>query len=469
MSTDIELAHAAAMPAPQGGAMPTALEWQALERMATMLADSDLVPYRLKRKPGDIAVVLLAAREYGIPPLMALSKLPVVNGTPAPMGELMIALVLRAGHRINAKTYNEDGTERKGAAAREPFTLGTYGECVSRRRDDDTDDVLTFSLAEAVDAGLVELRDGKPWARKQKEGKPEETLPWELYTTNMLKWRAVANACRLRFPDVLLGLSYLPEELGAMVDAEGRPVINGEVVDSPAAPRRPAAPPSIEARTAADTVEKALRNSDPEVLEKVRAWCVNNGIAGQPVTLGEELRNQLDLGLDQPITLDEVLAATIDHVTAGKGAVIIETDATAAPDPEPEPPTPAPPAGTPAPETPQETQPDQPAQPDPAEGQQTPPTLSPEEASAICGRVTNAALEETDIEVLRATYRTASEAGLLEVDVAAALTDTDRERLPGIEHEAVVSLGALLMAAGRHITEQGTRVRWVEPDPTAAP
>jgi hypothetical protein len=61
-------AYAAAMPAPQGGALPTGLEWQALERMAETLADSDLIPYRLKRKPGDVAVILLAAREYGIPP-----------------------------------------------------------------------------------------------------------------------------------------------------------------------------------------------------------------------------------------------------------------------------------------------------------------------------------------------------------------------------------------------------------------
>lgn len=114
----IELAHAAAMPAPQGGALPTGLEWQALERMAGTLAASSVIPYRLKGKPADVAVILLAAREYGIPPLMALSKLPVVNGTPAPMGELMVALVLRAGHRIRATFHGPDGSIYAG----EPIT-----------------------------------------------------------------------------------------------------------------------------------------------------------------------------------------------------------------------------------------------------------------------------------------------------------------------------------------------------------
>lgn len=268
----VELAHAAAMPAPQGGALPTAMEWQALERMAETLAGSSLVPYKLRGKPGDVAVILLAAREYGVPPLMALSKLPVVNGTPAPMGELMVALVLRAGHRITVDLEGIGGPWQEVKAV-----------CRTRRVGDTEDNVLTFSFDEAVAAGLVELRDGKPYARKRKDNGSEEVLPWEAYTPNMLRWRAVANACRLRFPDVLLGLSYLPEELGATVDAEGRPILEGETVPAP----RPAAP-SIEQRTAQEAADRALAwEGDPAVLEgPVLTHAEENGYADVEVRVG---------------------------------------------------------------------------------------------------------------------------------------------------------------------------------------
>lgn len=139
----LDLAHAAAMPAPMGGALPTSLEWSALERMADTLAESNVIPWRLKGKAADIAVILLAAREYGIPPLMALSKLPVVNGTPAPMGELMVALILRAGHYIAADFHNPDGTVYAGGA----LTREHYGEARYKRRDWTDREVLRFTIA----------------------------------------------------------------------------------------------------------------------------------------------------------------------------------------------------------------------------------------------------------------------------------------------------------------------------------
>ena len=271
----IEPAYAAAMPAPQGGALPTGLEWGALERMANTLADSDVIPYRLKRKPADVAVILLAAREYGIPPLMALSKLPVVNGTPAPMGELMVALILRAGHRISATFRNPDGTVYNGG----PLSPQHYGEAKYRRRDWTADEAeaLTFTLAEAVNANLMTWQDDKPFARDQK-GNP---TPWELYTPNMARWRAVANAARLTFADVLMGLSYLPEELGATVDADGAPVM-GEVVE-PQQPRQ-ADNSALEQRTAQEAADQLYQFVGPlEVLDNVLAHAEANGYSERTV------------------------------------------------------------------------------------------------------------------------------------------------------------------------------------------
>lgn len=442
MSADLELAHAAAMPAPQGGAMPTALEWQALERMANMLAESTLVPYKLRGKPGDIGVILLAAREYGIPPLMALSKLPVVNGTPAPMGELMVALILRAGHRIRVTVDGEGGPWEDLVAV-----------CTSRRTGDDEDYVLRFTWREAVTAGLVALRDGKPHARDDKD----RPLPWEQYTVNMLRWRAVANAGRLRFPDVLLGLSYLPEELGAVVDAEGRPVLDGELADT-----GPRAAASQASREAADLVARALTLGDVEQLHNGLAWAYRNGIAAETVPVLGAYRIRLNLD-DDPVTVADAFTALITYVEAGNGALVM-----------PETPDVTPPAADAPAEDAEASA--EPATPEPVtdtppggeEGAAAPLDPSDPETVAAVLRTAAAALEEADVDVLRRTFTRGKVLEVLGVDVAGVLTPTDRDRL-NLEDVPVVELGRLLMAAGVYVQTQAVKVRWIEALPVEDP
>ncbi len=497
---EIDLAHAAAMPAPQGGALPTGLEWEALDRMAHTLADSSLIPYKMRGKPGDVAVVLLAAREYGVPPLMALSKLPVVNGTPAPMGELMVALVLRAGHRITSTVYNEDGTLYAGG----PITPGTYAACVTRRRDEDDDQELRFTVQEALTAGLVDrIADGRTVARvmKTKNGQQvEERTPWEQYPANMLRWRAVANACRLRFPDVLMGLSYLPEELGATVDEDGYPV---ETI-------RVAASAPIEERTAVEWLDKLDEQPWPdEVLDNVLKAAENGGFIDTPVKRGEatttvreavgaHIAARADVvegkvneapavvpadKLDEQVTewltnlaaqtydnafLENILAQAVeagfaDHSIAGTGPSIRSTvgqliqanndgnpgTGTGAPPAEPETP-PAPPEA----ETPAEGPP---AAQEPAQG---PPGLTAEDLAIV-------ALEESDTDVLRQAWEDAKAADLLNADVLGFLTDTDRETL-GVPPDAGSGpLGGLLQQVNRYVSKWGKAVRGVEPSASA--
>jgi hypothetical protein len=459
----VELSHAAAMPAPQGGALPTGLEWQALERMAGMLADSSLIPYKLRGKPGDVAVVLLAAREYGVPPLMALSKLPVVNGTPAPMGELMVALVLRAGHRITVDLHNADGTPFNGNL--EP---GVYAACTTRRAGDEADNVLTFSLAEAITAGLVEWVNGKPRSRDNKG----QALPWELYTGNMLRWRAVANACRLRFPDVLLGLSYLPEELGAVVDETGAPIDMGVAERA-----QPATGPSstLEERTAVEWLDKlAERPWDDATLANVLAQAEAGGFADTEV-LRENGRTTVRQGIEaHRQARANVVAGTVtppasteppaaERVTEPAETVTPEhhngtgTDGNGATDHGPhEEPATAPPAAQ-EPESGHE----------PAEQLPEPqaPGLTAEDL-AIVG------LEEGaggDTSALRMAWEDAKRLELVTVDVAPHLTAEDRQRLSVPADLAVVPLGMLLFEAVRYVKASGHSVRAVievePPDP----
>lgn len=446
----IEPAYAAAMPAPQGGALPTGLEWQALERMAGTLANSSLIPYRLKGKPGDVAVILLAAREYGIPPLMALSKLPVVNGTPAPMGELMVALILRAGHYIAADFRNPDGSVYKGG----PVSPQHYGECRYRRAEWTDTEALTFTLDEALTAGLIDrIRDGRAIARvtKTKNGQQvEEVTPWESYTPNMARWRAVANVGRLAFADVLMGLSYLPEELGAVVDADGAPLmVDGEIVTAPQPDRRPRRAPggTLEARQAQETADRLRDFPGPvDVLDNVLAHARDNGYVGELVTFGDH---------DEAITLEaailearEILANTVDGET-------VETPQ--------ETPT-APPAAEEAPaEAPTPTPPAEAGSEAPTPAPTPAPEETPQDAAYDLARE---ALACRDAEFLRGLYRSSPD--LLALDVLPVIGDDDLAAIDAPQDLETMALGAFLIAAGKYVVRHGSAIRDVaDPLPPA--
>ena len=429
-----ELAYAAAMPAPQGGALPTSLEWQALHNMAETLAASDVIPYRLKRKPADVAVVLLAAREYGIPPLMALSKLPVVNGTPAPMGELMVALILRAGHSIRAAFRNPDGTTYKGG----PLTREHYGEAVARRRDwaEGAEESLTFTLEEAVTAGLVTLtRDGKAEAFDDK-GRP---LPWMQYTANMARWRAVANVARLYFPDVLLGLSYLPEELGAVVDAEGAPVV-GEVVHDEAPRRREAPGGTLEERSAQEAADRLATFVGPlEVLDKVLEHARANGYADAAVTYKGDA-----------MTLTGAIAvarADLADTTVAHDGPAQDTPEEAA----------QPPQEAPAPEAATEEATEE--APAPQEADDAPGV----ELGTPATEYARAALEEADVEALRGLWHMAADAGALDANVIAVVGDDDLAALDLTRNQHVeageLPLRGLLLTVNAYVGRHGIAVR----------
>lgn len=177
--------------------LPALGRWDQLKAMSQDIARSKLTPSTLQGEPDSVLLVLLGAHDLGIPSTQALSKLVVVDGKLSMMAELMVGLVFREGHRLWPDP-NNDG--RKATA---------YGQ---RREADGWGPVVevSFTLEDAEQAGLVGIRDGKPYARSQ-GGK---RLPWEVYTADMLWARAVSRLCRRSFPDCLSGVSYTPDELG---------------------------------------------------------------------------------------------------------------------------------------------------------------------------------------------------------------------------------------------------------------
>lgn len=151
-------------------------------RLARFFAAADIVPQDLRNKPANAFLVILYGQRLGLPPEIALSTVSVVKGKPRMAGQLLLAKVREAGHR--------------------PKIVHGDNECtVTIVRDDGDEHTETFTLAEAVKAGLCKIKDGRVEARSQK-GEP---LPWETYTKRMLQWRAVGACVDVICPEVKMG------------------------------------------------------------------------------------------------------------------------------------------------------------------------------------------------------------------------------------------------------------------------
>lgn len=231
---------------------------------AQQLADADLLPASYRRKPGNV----LLAVEYGemldVHPLTAIQQVHVIEGKLSMSAELMRAQVLRHGHRFRTV---EMTSERA---------------VVSITRGDDPDHTTTveFTIADARNANLA----GKG--------------VWKQYPTAMLHARATSMAVRAVCPEVLMGISYTPEELGASVNEDG------DVIDVTAEPL------VLATQAQVDRIAELSGQLDAAGREAMAAWKAEHGIDVRRLT---------------PAQAAEAIIELERHVVA------------AAPDPDPDP------------------------------------------------------------------------------------------------------------------------------------
>ena len=163
----------------------------------------------------DAVATMIVARELGLAPLSAFPDLMIINGAVGMTSKLMLALVLKAGH----KSVVREMTDEK--AVIEGF----------RKFDGEWESVGLFEFTEddAIQANLM----------------PKDT--YQLYPADMLMNKAVARMVRFGFPDVIRG--YVPDEieditgvtfphdahlgpLEEVIDAEEvAEILEGEIVD----------------------------------------------------------------------------------------------------------------------------------------------------------------------------------------------------------------------------------------------
>jgi len=189
-------------------------------RLASAIAASGMAPAGMASAE-KLTVAILHGLEIGIPPMMAINKIAVVNGRPTLWGDAIPALLWAKGFKLR----EEIGTGPGGRFA-ECTVIRPGGESITR----------TFTENDAKVAGL--------WS---KQG------PWKQYPDRMLQMRARGLASRDGAPDVLSGI-YLAEE------AQDIPMRDASTDLLPP-------PPSSNGRKSS---YQAKKDGDGELLEHIR-------------------------------------------------------------------------------------------------------------------------------------------------------------------------------------------------------
>lgn len=182
--------------------VPVADEIAMLGQMSVTLCAADSVPKALKGKPNDVFLILLTARDLGVDLTTAIREFHVVEGKVTLSPKVKLAMVRRQGlGRVWPDPHNSD-EEATWYAVRYD-----YGE--------DQVFAFTFTMADAKRAKLTDKG---------------EKSAWSTYPQRMLSWRALGYLLDDVFSEVGAGL-YSPDEMGAVVDDDGRAVLDVTEVD----------------------------------------------------------------------------------------------------------------------------------------------------------------------------------------------------------------------------------------------
>ena len=235
-------------------------EWAAeldyAHKMGTAMANSNFLPKSLREKgrgvvkplgemANDAAVVILAGKSVGLDPLQSVQNIFPVHGQPSMYARTMGALVVAQGHGVKRVSATDESV--------------TYAVC--RKGDDDWQE-FTWTLQRAQKAGYT------------------SNSKYQSDPIAMLGAKALAEACRTVFPDVLLGMAYSVEDMELEDLGETSPAVASqspavattitrkpkEQAAAPTArPAQPAPEPPTEDPASVDTSTGEIVDDTPEL------------------------------------------------------------------------------------------------------------------------------------------------------------------------------------------------------------
>lgn len=179
---------------------------------AQSLAEARQLPGQIRGSIADVLLRIEYGVAVGVPPISAVTAIHMIDGKPSASAGMISGLLRTAG---KLRVWTEADPEWPG----EVRAVATF-----RRNDDPEFEYrVEWTIDRAIAAKLLKVADdGRLIAAKSGSA-------WDTYRAGMLKARAVSEIGRDAAEDVLLGVHYTPEELGARVNEAGE-VIEGEIV-----------------------------------------------------------------------------------------------------------------------------------------------------------------------------------------------------------------------------------------------
>lgn len=159
--------------------IPNEHEMMVYHTMAEQAVSSKM--YRGIGEKAGVMMIMLSARELGIPPMQALNGgINIINGKAEISARMMSALIRKAGHEIKIKEISD-----------------TSCTLIGKRLDTGESEEASFTVADAQKAGLVKPNGG--WVKCPKD---------------MCFARALSRLARQLFSDVI-GIGYVEGEIKA--------------------------------------------------------------------------------------------------------------------------------------------------------------------------------------------------------------------------------------------------------------
>ena len=155
----------------------------AVGELAEAVNRTDFVPGPLRGHAPAVAAAILAGREIGLPPLMSLQHIHIIDGRPTLSAQMQRSLALAAGYHLRVVETNTTRCIVEG-----------------RRSAADEWTRVTWTLDDAKKAGLLGRQN------------------WQKHPRRMLQARATGELCQLVFSDAIAGMAATEE---AEDDAEG--------------------------------------------------------------------------------------------------------------------------------------------------------------------------------------------------------------------------------------------------------
>lgn len=239
-----------------GGLVPVADELRGIASLAVTLAMAQVVPKALRDKPADVLAVLLTGRELGVAPMTAIRTFHVIDGSVTVAPKMRAAMVRERGL---GKLWPHQPPQVSPCPALGPdhdgddclLCAGTNAVTKLCRcgRDDEANDgdqatwhgertdqpgvVFSSTYTRAMAGGVTFDKWAGPSGNRTIVGTTTllDKDNWKNYPDRMLSWRALGYLLDDAFPEVGTGI-YSPDEIGAVTDEEGQPILDVESTET---------------------------------------------------------------------------------------------------------------------------------------------------------------------------------------------------------------------------------------------